>query len=454
MRRVVGLSLLIPLMLAPSCPQRKFEVVMELTPDGGVRRTITVWTVKTATHSQQPGGPGGPVIQPPATGIADTPEEVLAALRLVYGEPTEHEAKKYRFSKTFGEALPADIAHLDLVNFGRCVIRRSRMGESVTYLERMPGRVDMLEIARAGQEFSDTVAKAFVAYAAQQPEMRQQPEKFKRLKEFLETEFRDDLANGLLLFWLEIARPTHDEQSSYGERLQRRLGAYLVERGYIATDAIAAPWDASPPGLLEQGVLRKIAVVLGHPPTGPLPPRVAELADDDKLEEALEAGLATLGMTTEELGNMLEPAAFSFFGSAPAGTVIWRCKSEPAESNGTWDAESAELRWETSAVEGVFLPEILHAVWIEPDEAFQRKHFGRVVVKEKLPAYNVWWDGLSAAQAAAWDAFVDGLRPGPDLLRRLRAFRFAPLPSTLPGSRPSAEEEAAYGVGIIVTSLE
>ena len=59
-----------------------------------------------------------------------------------------------------------------------------------------------------------------------------------------------------------------------------------------------------------------------------------------------------------------------------------------------------------------------------------------------LAEYITWQAGLTPPRRAEWDAFVDGLQPGPDLLENLKTFRFRspePGPSTAPATAPADE---------------
>jgi len=88
--------------------------------------------------------------------------------------------------------------------------------------------------------------------------------------------------------------------------------------------------------------------------------------------------------------------------------------------NGTWDAQKGKVTWKTTVREGdnakIQLPAVFWAVWSKPDEAFQKKHFGRLVLSaDKLVEYCIWHAGLTEAEAKPWDALIASLKPGDDL---------------------------------------
>lgn len=448
MRRLLLLAVLTPLLLAPSCPQRQFEVVMEPLPDDRVRRSITVWTIQTWVPSTESEGDSAATTRPVRERFDDTPEEVLKVLRTIYGPEQLLPDKKHRFAKSFGAKLPVDIKYEELSNFGRYAMQRSRMGTSAIYVERMPGQLRMVDVARAGQRFVDTLIRAFVAYAEQHEDLKHDPEKLAALKDFLEGDFRDDILNGMLLAWLEFSR-SEEIDDDLERRLKLRLGAYLVERGYLDAGQMGASSESfADTGL--HGVLRKIASVLGHSPADPLPPVLAALEDPENLDKALESGLASIGVTEEEFDALLEPANFVIIGDAPSGVVKWKGRAEPVDSNGEWNAETRALSWDATTRGGLFLPQILFATWAEPDEAFQKKHFGAVVLREQLAEYAAWRNRLSAPQRAEWDRFVDSLSPGSELRQEISEFRFRRDPAEVGGQ----SDETPYGAQVLSEALQ
>ena len=118
---------------------------------------------------------------------------------------------------------------------------------------------------------------------------------------------------------------------------------------------------------------------------------------------------------------------------------------EPYITNGTWyearefpvtdsnDVVTTETR---SLVEWQYplanvppdsdLAQVVYAFWAEPDEAYQVERFGLVVSEDDSLADQCRWrQMLGPSLRDEWDAFVDGLRPGPDLARTLREFHFS-----------------------------
>ncbi len=55
----------------------------------------------------------------------------------------------------------------------------------------------------------------------------------------------------------------------------------------------------------------------------------------------------------------------------------------------------------------------------------QKEHFGGVVLTgDELTEYCLWRSGQDKQRGDEWDAFLAGLRPGSELVKKLDAFRF------------------------------
>lgn len=452
MRRLVLLAALLPLTLAQSCPGRKFEVVMEQTPDGQARRELTVWTVD------------GQSVRQPAP-------DLLSQAEKAYGKAGEPLGQKLRFTGTFTRVLPPDLVHEGLTNHAFVASKTARVGDVLLYSERMPGQARPVELARNGIKLADTLVNALVAAAHQRPDLKEDPEKLGRLARFLRSEFRDDVLNVLLLGWQAATRmyalrddpddeEAPDSQAAFTTSEVLRLAHYLVERGYLRPAELSLASEVFP-ALVLRGVARKIAVILEYPADGPWPPTLAKLADiknnSEEFERQFEQGLAAIGMTGEAFGELAEsviPDLLNLGSGTTTGTVTWRCKTRPFETNGKWNAEDGSVIWEANARQGCATPKMLFAMWADPNDEFQRAHFGRVVLtRTLLYEYVGWREDLTVAERTAWDAFVDALKPGPELATRLEAFRL-PVPTTMPSSAPAEPaDEAPRGAKLILSGL-
>jgi hypothetical protein len=103
---------------------------------------------------------------------------------------------------------------------------------------------------------------------------------------------------------------------------------------------------------------------------------------------------------------------------------------EPFLTNGEWDREGLHATWthtvERTGTPSDTLPAFSYAAWAVADEEFQRRHFGAVVLQHAdLGEYVLWRAALTTSEAAEWDAFVNSLAPGQELVAQLKQFRFS-----------------------------
>ena len=118
---------------------------------------------------------------------------------------------------------------------------------------------------------------------------------------------------------------------------------------------------------------------------------------------------------------------------------------EPYMTNGAWvearetvvtDSEDvlvpesrSLVEWEyplASVPPGGDLTQVVYAFWAEPAEAYQVERFGFLALEDDWLADQCRWrQMLGPSLREEWDAFIDGLRPGPELPDTLREFRFS-----------------------------
>jgi hypothetical protein len=131
--------------------------------------------------------------------------------------------------------------------------------------------------------------------------------------------------------------------------------------------------------------------------------------------------------------------------SGDARDVTLYIPVEPYMTNGAWvearetvvtDSEDvlvpvhqSLVEWEyplASVPPGGDLAQVVYAFWAEPNEAYQVERFGLVVSDgDSLANQCRWRQMLGPSLRDEWDAFIDGLRPGPELADTLREFRFS-----------------------------
>ena len=168
------------------------------------------------------------------------------------------------------------------------------------------------------------------------------------------------------------------------------------------------------------------------------------------------------------LAGMFDPASDSV-------SVKLKLPAEPLISNGQWDKGSRGLAWSFDNRPSP-LSHICYAVWASPDAAFQKRHFGRVILAgQELALYCLWQKGLTAEETRQWDEILQAARPATaeaDLSRWCAEHGLAVKPAsqpaatqpttaastTVPASAPTTapagqESYVGYGVGMILDAL-
>lgn len=437
MRLHVLLCVALLLTCAANCQRKHFEIEMQLT-DAGVTRAITAWTEDDVDSN-------GRIVT--STRPADFASNGLRA----YGSPEVLPDGRERYSATFQSELPPDLAPDGLPNFGRVQVVRSPLGVTVIYLERMPGRTDLLEVAQAAQGAYDLLVDAWLAYAKDQAELRDEPERRDRLERYLRGPLRHDAQNFALTIWVDY-KPDDDGASTNGfdenERLEARAAAFLLEHGYVATEDLIEPaalWTA-----VQRNVVRRLAKELGYSADA-LPPSLAGLSDGSlSIDEITTAGLRLLGKDKAGLSAPLEVMVGDVLATDVEGTVTWRNVTHPPMTNGAWDPAAGTIVWHADCRSGGKLPQILFARFTEPDTAFLKAHLGELG-SEPIDVFHRWYAMLSPADRRQVDSFLAALSPGPGLGDELRRFDLS-----APGARaaePGEPESLPTGVQAILPTV-
>jgi tetratricopeptide (TPR) repeat protein len=136
-------------------------------------------------------------------------------------------------------------------------------------------------------------------------------------------------------------------------------------------------------------------------------------------------------------------------------TVSLATKTKPWLTNGQWQDKESKVTWDTAMPGTSAWPRLLTALWSQPDEKFQKEHFGRVVLSDKsLHEYCLLRQGFTADEGKQWDDFVSGLKPGPELVKQLEAFHFADEPARSPAAEVGPPTSyAATAADLIVRGL-
>jgi hypothetical protein len=447
-------SLIAPAMLG--CTQHQYELEMQVT-EGKLERKIT-----TQARQQHV----GEKVVPDLTELNRIAE--LYETELTLNKDSKRDSsnvQKVSFAKLFSDRTPSDLG-----GSGTFTHWPNSLGSASTYLERVRGDDDLAAHLEHRQTAINRLVDLMVGWFAF--ELGDAPEATE-VRSFLDTTFRHDLMNinlYLMTALIEFQDKAAEQQESQNELDELKSFAraiqYCVERQYVTPQQLPAWGYALEQAsqnryeLVLQLVQRMLATKIGIPEDQPVPASIARLSDFNELNESVSGFLRQTDeyreiereweqtpaaqrsddppVPTDVLGELvLDGFLKSFFmwgGDQLVATFTTHVR--PMMTNGKWDEEKGCVEWklgipglESDESVGV-TPDLLYAVWVEPDRAAQSRMMGKVaLVKEDLYAYCLWRAGLPANKAEQWDTFVSSWTPGPELPKRILAFRFDDEPA-------------------------
>jgi hypothetical protein len=430
MRLLAPLSVVLA-MLAGGCAHNEYQ--LELRPDGeSIERKLTLWRVD--------GDKIGPF----------PPEQLQAIAKLYPQRLTPADAQKHAFVGRFGPSLPDDVG-----GAGSYTYLASSLGDSYAYVERFRGDDDVEQQLQARRQAAQRLSELVLGWCQQQ--LGREPG-FDMLRQFLENDFRRDLANVAIYAWLGDMAPSKDgqraEPSPSGDaEMAVRVAQYLIERGYVTLSqmprlyrAIATQDDDA----LGEIVARFVAGKMGHPADRPLPQALRIFTKPGELKESWQKYLAATPeyqahleqwraqnrdnpepphppQPDEVLGELAMNGVLGLrlFQTSDELTLRLYCGRQPYSTNGQWLDREGCVEWSDQIIDKPF-PVLCYATWSAPNERFQIARFGRVVLRdEDLTAYCLWLKSLTRDETEHWEKFLASLEPGPAGIARLKEFRFA-----------------------------
>jgi len=422
------------------CEHDCYEV--EIRPDGdGFERKITGWRQGGQNDAE----------------IMSLKPVTLARIAAIYPKrETSQDAKKQTFSGRFLGETPGDVG-----GAGRLVRYQSPLGDCWSYTERFRGNDDLESQLAEKRKAADRLADLLVGWAT--AELSGEPG-FADLKKFLDLNLRQDLKNLGLYFWTVNAAGTITlEEEDLNEQLWSRIGLYLCERGYFEIRDLPRLLRFDYDGLASH-FQRLIARRMGVPDGSPIPDKLQFISDKTKLEASFNAFLASTDeykmqlakwekeaesrpddekpkpsvVFEELLGKVLSDMTF---GTPDSLDVKLYAARKPYSTNGDWDEKISAVAWSSNIASNEAPASHFYATWSEPNDDFQKRHFGGVVLEGKsLGEYVFWYCSLAPAEAAEWDRFIAGLLPDADWRSAVKAFRFSfdPQPDAAEPSKPAA----------------
>ena len=206
-----ALSLLALLaVLVTGCPHNEYTVELKPTTTG-VERTLTFYRVDGNNSNGTPN-------------YLPFPSNELAAITGVYPAGlVKAEGQQHVARGEFSGALPADVGGAG--SFKTCT---ASLGEAGFYLERFRGNDDLVGQTtrrfRAADQMTDLVIGWTKAEFGSE-------RGYKKLRKFLNEDFRRDLKNAGLYFWVGQISALNDTNAT--EEFTARFSQYLLERGYL-----------------------------------------------------------------------------------------------------------------------------------------------------------------------------------------------------------------------------
>lgn len=383
------LPLVIVLVLV-GCPYIEYQVEMTPQQDGSMRRSIT------------------------ASGHETDPTSELSRIAATYHTTTA----TLPITGVFREKTPDDVG-----GHGFFHQYKTSLGSAWVYVENFRGGdqpADVLDKSfKAADIFSDLLAGWL-------KETYPDSKDAARLADFLQNQARQDARN-LLAFGLTFnaAQASMVNGETQENEAVARAAMYLAQRDYLRPEELPLlthMFDsdyrqevfkflravaARKAGLADQSLLEKL-----------LPPseEVAQSFDNYAKEK-----LASIAATQPELpaspltltGALLTPWTQGP-GSGSNDFLHLVLHAQPgARTNGNQDP-TGDITWAEplQSAENLMLPRTAYAVWSEPNQATQKRLFGKVVLEEtSLVEYVLDSQILAPAQAKRWEAQLGSLTP-------------------------------------------
>ena len=235
------------------------------------------------------------------------------------------------------------------------------------------------------------------------------------------------------------------------------------------------------PQALLRPIQRLVARKMGVPDTEPVPASLAFLAGETTMEKSFDKYLAGTALYRAKLkqwkadkklkpdtkkpepSEVADDAAaglieFDLFGQPDHLAVRLSLPAAPVHSNGRWDEALKQVVWETDIEDRTnasHFPFSCYASWAQADQAYQTEHFGKVVLTgDELTQYCLWRSSQDKQRDDEWDAFLAGLQPGSELVKKLDAFRFTGEPDQAgTNSQPKIPSPSGYPRELLKAAL-
>ncbi|MGC3965812.1 MAG: hypothetical protein QM775_00105 [Pirellulales bacterium] len=375
----------------------------------------------------------------------------LARLDGLYPERTSQPGDiRQAFGGVFRDKLPDDVG-----GYGRYEAVPTPLGISYSYLERFRGSVkldaEIYDRRAAVDRFCDLTVGWFDEQLKDAPERSQ-------VRRFLNQDFRDDLRNLAAAISAAGQRALeHHEPPDLDDAPPQPVSPtvtdvleFVVERDYVKLHEVSGltvdleeetfwlwtrrllarkcgiePAKADvvfaflnyrdAPKSLDQ-YLRNTPEYRRLRPAAKTPPPADD--EDDDEDSGWKVVEQLLRPTFEDAMVGMRFVALDELRSSLSLGVA------PDETNGVWEPEENRVTWNVRLRKSGGAPTICYAAWVEPDETFQRRHLGSLLVTGKnLVRFAACYQQLSPAHRAEVDKHLRSLEPGDAIKGRVQDFR-------------------------------
>jgi hypothetical protein len=449
-------------LVVTGCPHNDYTI--QLNPHGNViERTLVFYCVDGANTNN-----GTPNYQ------AIDAEELAAITALYPANSLTNDGGHYIVRGEFTSKMPNDVG-----GTGVYTNLANSLGEAGFYVERFRGNDDLAGMSERRFKAAEQLADLIIGWS--QTELSREPG-YEKFHQFLDVGLRRDLKN-LSSYWWEGAL-VDSYKTNASEEFAVRFGQYLFERGYFTLGEIPDLFkDTDNSQALLRRIQRLVARKMGVPDTEPVPPSLAFLADETKMEKSFtnylagtDAYHAKLKQWEEDkklkpdakqaepsdvLGDVFENMVnFDLFGGQSDHLAVrLSLPMSPIHSNGRWDEANKQVVWITdmkSRTNATRLPFSCYASWVQADEEFQKEHLGKVALTgDELMQYCLWRSSQDTHSGAEWDDFLAGLKPGTRLMERLDSFRFSSeVDQVVTNKYQNTPIPSAYPRGLLKSGLQ
>lgn len=430
-----ALLLFLPLLcaLVTGCPHNEYTVELKPQADG-LERTLTFYRADGVNSNGVPN-------------YQKFPSNELAAIMRVYPVgAVKSDGERWTATGEFGSTLPDDVG-----GAGTYTNLVTSLGSAGFYAERFRGNDDFAGRVARQMQAADQIDDLVIGWAKSEFGRERG---WKNLRAFLDKNFRNDLKNAALYYW--VANLSKFSHTNASEEFTARFGLYLLERGYFKRSDAPALYSfidgGSDETFIQHCILRLVAERLEISTSASAAPKSpAALKDAAAFEKSWEKYLAKTDRYRAQVKaweqkrktnpNLEKPKPLDAMnglfaelltGIADGGetdqlVVKLSLPQPPNHSNGHW--QDGQVIWQADLEPARAVPAFCFANWSQPDGKFQKAHFGHVLLSgDALAQYCLWQAGLDEQTVRAWESFLTGLQPGGALRERLEAYQFTLKP--------------------------